>query len=155
MRQRFFQITWPSIALCAIAFAGCSTSPTKGGPSQGIVGAWLLTIPEAPFRYHMMIFHSDGTLIQSNPDAGDANTSDSNGMGGWEIDGDRIAGKFIEVTADRSSRKFVSRGEIAFTLLVQGDSLRGEGKAHFYNAEGASIGDQIVFSMSGSRIRVR
>ncbi len=49
-------------------------------------------IPEAPFPYHLFVFHSDGTVLQSNPDAGDANTSDSNLMGAWIAEGDHIRG---------------------------------------------------------------
>jgi hypothetical protein len=62
-------------------------------------------IPEAPFQYHMFVFNSDGTMQQANPDAGDPNTSDSNGMGVWVPDGHRIKGKFVEVTADRTTRQ--------------------------------------------------
>jgi hypothetical protein len=32
-------------------------------------------------------FHSDGTVEQSNPEAGDPNASDSNLMGAWTFDG--------------------------------------------------------------------
>jgi hypothetical protein len=39
----------------------------------------------------MFVFNSDGTMQQANPDAGDPNTSDSNGMGAWVPDGDRIS----------------------------------------------------------------
>src|SRR4051794_18441557 len=47
-----------------------------------VVGTWLVKTPEAPFPYHMFTFHSDGTMLHSNPDAGDSSTSDSNGMEG-------------------------------------------------------------------------
>ena len=60
--------------------------------------------PQAPFQYHMFVFHSDGTMEQANLDAEDPHTSDSNGMGVWVLDGDRIRGKFVEVTADRTTR---------------------------------------------------
>ena len=30
----------------------------------------------------MFVFHADGTMLQSNPDAGDPLTSDSNGLAG-------------------------------------------------------------------------
>jgi hypothetical protein len=118
---------------------------------QPVVGAWLVTIPEAPFQYHVIIFHADGTLVQSNPDAGDPRTSDSNGMGAWVLDGDRIAGTFVEVTADRSTHKFASRGEISFSVRVQADNMRGSGSAHFFDSNGTP-GDPIAFTLSGSRI---
>ena len=84
-----------------------------------------MKIPEAPFQYHMFVFNSDGTMQQANPDAGDPNTSDSNGMGVWVPEGDRIKGKFVEVTADRMTRRFVSRGEISFSIKVTGNAFDG------------------------------
>ena len=64
----------------------------------------------------MFVFNSDGTMQQSNPNAGDPNTGESNGMGVWVPDGDRIKEKLVEVTADRTTRQFVSRGEISFLI---------------------------------------
>ena len=143
------------LGLCAIALIGCGTLPKSGGPDQPIVGAWLVTIPEAPFEHHLMIFHADGTLVQSNPDAGDPRTSDSNGMGAWVSEGDHIAGRFVEVTADRSTHKFVSRGEITFSVRVQADGIRGSGNAHFFDSSGAPSGGPIAFTVSGSRINAK
>jgi len=120
-----------------------------------MVGAWLVTIPEAPFQHHMMVFHADGTLVQSNPDAGDPRTSDSNGMGAWVTEGDHIAGRFVEFTADRSTHQFVSRGDIAFSIQVQADNIRGNGIAHFFDATGAPSGQPIAFTLSGSRIHAQ
>ena len=68
-------------------------------------------------------------MQQSNPDPGDPNSSDSNGMGVWVRDGDAIKGKFVEVTADRMTRQFVSRGEISFRIEVNGDALIGAANA--------------------------
>jgi len=83
----------------------------------------------------MFIFHSDGTMLQSNPDAGDPNTSDSNGAGMWTPVADGIKGKFVEVTADRTTRRFVSRGEISFMVRVNRDALSGTASAVFYDEE--------------------
>jgi len=113
-------------ALCVAAVYLCSSAcqsvSGRKSDAPSIAGTWLVRIPEAPFPYHMFVFHSDGTMLQSNPDAGDPNTSDSNGMGVWLPDGGRIKGKFVEVTADRSTRQFDAegrrlRGPIAATLL--------------------------------------
>src|SRR5664279_2139362 len=89
-----------ALAVAAFLFSspGCHrTSGVKDNPPP-IVGAWFVKIPEAPFQHHMFVFNSDGTMQQANPDAGDPNTSDSTGMGVWVPDGDRIKGKFVEVT---------------------------------------------------------
>jgi hypothetical protein len=88
--------------------------------SPDVVGAWIVKIPDAPFPLHMFVFHSDGTVEQSNPDAGDPNSSDSNLMGAWRADADGYRGKIVEITADRTSRQFAARGEISFALKVSG-----------------------------------
>jgi hypothetical protein len=134
---------------------GCSTLPAKDGVGEGIVGAWFVKMPEAPFQYHMMIFNADGTLLQSNPDAGDPHTSDSSGMGAWVVEGDRIVGKFVEVTADRTTRAFVSRGEISFDIDVMGDTINGAGIARFYDVNGALNGGPVAFTLSGVRVKPR
>jgi hypothetical protein len=48
-------------------------------------------IPEAPFLFDMLVFHANGTMQQANPDAGDPNTSDSNGLGAWVLDGGKVS----------------------------------------------------------------
>ena len=80
------------LGLAAVCLAAPACHPISGGKvaPPPIIGAWFVTIPEAPFQYHMFIFNSDGTVLQSNPDAGDANSSDSNALGVWLPDGDRI-----------------------------------------------------------------
>ena len=120
--------------------------------SSSIVGAWLVTIPEAPFPFHVFIFHSDGTVNQSNPDAGDANTSDSALMGAWTISANGIKAKLVEVTADRSTHKFVSRAEISFLIQVRGDALMGTATAVFLDRDGKRIREPIAATLSGQRI---
>jgi hypothetical protein len=138
-------------ALC-LSLAACrSVSPGKGD-SPAIVGTWFVKIPEAPFRYHMFVFHSDGTIEQSNPDAGDPNTSDSNGMGAWATDGDRIKGRFVEIAADRTTRQFVSRGEISFLIQVNGNAFSGTASAIFYDAEGRPLRAPLAATLEGQRV---
>ena len=111
-----------------LMLSGCHRISADKAASSQIVGTWIVKAPEAPFQYHMFVFHSDGTMEQSNPDAGDPNTSDSNGMGVWVLDGDRIRGKFVEVTADRTTRQFASRGEISFSIKIKGKHLQRVGE---------------------------
>lgn len=108
--------------------------------------------PEAPFPYHMFVFHSDGTMLQSNPDAGNPNTSDSNGVGVWTAVGGGIKGKFVEVTADRTTRRFVSRGEISFSVQVNGDALSGTANAVFYDEEGRQTRGPVSATLDGRRV---
>ena len=67
-----------AIGIVALCLMGYHETP--------IVGAWVVTIPGAPFPVHMFVFHSDGTVEQSNPDAGDPSASDSNLAGAWTTD---------------------------------------------------------------------
>ena len=146
----------PLTALGVIAF--CLSSPAcrqvhgARNNSPPIVGTWFVKIPEAPFHYHMFVFHSDGTMQQANPDAGDANTSDSNGMGVWVLDGDRIKGKFVEVTADRTTRQFVSRGEISFLINANGNAFSGTASATFYDAQGRRLSGPLPATLEGQRV---
>ena len=155
MKSPSFVGAFTFLGLCAIVLFGCGALTKSGGPVQPIVGAWVVTIPEAPFQHHVIIFHADGTLVQSNPDAGDPRTSDGNGMGAWASEGDHVTGRFMELTADRSTHKFVSRGEIAFSVRVQADNILGSGSAHFFDSNGAPSGDPITFTLSGSRIHAK
>jgi len=142
------------LAISASLLTGCSAPSTKRDVSY-IAGAWLVKMPEAPFQYHMLIFNADGTVLQSNPDAGDPHTSDSNGMGAWVSEGNRIVGKFVEVTADRATHAFASRGDIAFNIQVSGDAFSGTGSANFYDAHDALTTGPIPFTLSGTRIRAK
>jgi hypothetical protein len=88
----------------------------------------------------MLVFHADGTVQQSNPDAGDLHASDSSLMGAWRADGAGVRGKLVEVTADLSSRQFAGRVEIAFALTVKGDTLEGNAKAEVSTPMGRAPG---------------
>ena len=117
-----------------------------------IVGTWLVRMPESPFPYHLFVFHPDGTMLQANPDAGHANTSDSNGMGVWALDGERVKGKFVEVTADRTTHEFVSRGEISFLIKVSENAFSGTASTTFYDANGLKLRGPLTATMEGQRV---
>ncbi len=91
-------------------------------------------------------------MLQSNPDAGDPNTSDSNGAGVWIPVAGRIKGKFVEVTADRTTRRFVSRGEISFSIQVNGDALSGTASAVFYDEKGRQTKGPLTATLEGRRV---
>ncbi len=124
----------------------------EAADAKQIVGVWFVTFPGAPFKYHMCAFHSDGTMEQANPDAGDANTSDSDGMGVWVREGNKIRGKFVEVTADRTTRQFASRGEISFTLDVKGDSFTGSATGNFYGLDNKLSYGPVSTAMNGTKV---
>jgi len=141
-----------SIALIVLWITGCQEAPSGSGDSPAIVGAWIVRIPEAPFPLHMFVFHSDGTVEQSNPDAGDPDTSDSNLMGAWLAEGDGFKGKVIEITADRTTHQLVSRGEISFTLKVSGNVFSGTARAVFYDVSGQRVREPLQARLEGERV---
>lgn len=140
------------IFVLGLALAGCRQEPAGKSDLRPIVGTWVVRCPEAPFPMHMFVFHSDGTVQQSNPDAGDPNTSDSSAMGVWLADGDGVKGKVVEITADRTTRKFVSRGEISFSLKVNGDTFKGTASAVSYDSEGRQRGGPLPATLVGRRV---
>jgi hypothetical protein len=136
----------------AITLASCRQAVREGREVAAIVGVWVVTMPEAPFPVHMIAFHADGTVVQSNPDAGHATSSDSSAMGVWVRDGDAFRGKMVEITADRTTRKFARRGEISFNLKVNGDVLNGKASAMFYDAGDHPVQGPINVTMQGKRV---
>ena len=140
-----------SAAILCLSTSGCRPAPVKD-EVPAIVGTWIVSIPDAPFPIHMFVFHGDGTVVQSNPEAGDPNTSDSNLMGAWVRDGDGFKGRLVEVTADRATHDFVSRGDISFRLTVSGNALKGNATAVFHDAEWHQIGIPIQTPLNGERV---
>lgn len=130
----------------------CHHESSEKRDSPAIVGAWIVKIPEAPFPMHMFVFHADGTVVQSNPDVGDANSSDSNLMGVWVRDGEGFEGKVVEVTADRATHKFLSRVEISYALKFSGDTFNGAARAVSFDAEGRQLKEPIRTTMAGQRV---
>ena len=146
------QKTLATVGLVLLCISGCRESHTGQGTSADVVGTWIVRIPDAPFPLHMFVFHSDGTVEQSNPDAGDPNTSDSNLMGAWRADGDGYRGKLVEITADRTTRQFAARGEIDFTLKVSGNAFEGMASATFFDPSQRRIKGPVEVKMVGERV---
>lgn len=131
---------------------GCREASVRSAQPNPIVGTWFVEDAGAPFHEHMYVFNADGTMQQANPDAGDPTTSDSDGKGIWIADGERIRGKWMEITADRATHKFVSRGELPFELQVTGDTFAGTLSARFFDANGKVVQDYPATAVSGKRL---
>ena len=151
-RLRKIVMTVGAVAAC-LGVVACGPHPREIAAEPSIVGAWLVEIPEAPFPRHLFVFHANGTVEQSNPDAGDAGTSDSNLMGAWETEGDHFKGKVVEITADRATHKLAGQGEMTFTLTVTDDQLKGQMHAMFYDATHRLVRGPIATTLTGKRIR--
>ncbi len=135
-------------AIALVGLLACGGSPE----AHSIVGVWVVRHQGAPFPYHMYVFNADGTMQQANPDAGNPRTSDSDGKGIWMAAADTVAGKFVETLADRATHAFLGRGEIAFKVIVRGDSIIGTASARFFDATGAPSDGPIAVEMLGSRV---
>jgi hypothetical protein len=151
MKRSLFLILALSVGVI-LGVQWSSVRSAEATDAKQIVGVWFVTFPDAPFKYHMCIFHSDGTMEQANPDAGDAHTSDSDGMGVWVRDGGKIRGKFVEVTADRTTHQFVARGEIAFTLTIDGERFAGSAIGKFYDLDNRLTFGPISTAMQGMKV---
>ena len=140
------------LLLAAAPILSCRKATIPSAPPNPIVGTWFVEDAGAPFHQHMYVFNADGTMQQANPDAGDPTTSDSDGKGIWIADGSRIRGKWMEITADRTTHKFVSRGELPFDIQVTGDTFSGTLSARFYDPNGKPLQDFPAAPIHGNRL---
>jgi len=54
--------------------------------------------------------------------------------------------------ADRTTRQFVSRGEISFTIQVNGEAFNGTATAVFFDADGRQIRRSQEVTLEGRRV---
>lgn len=139
------------VAAAFVSIAGF-VAPASAADVDGIVGTWTVKASDAPFQYHMFVFNADGTMQQANPDAGDEHTSDSDGKGVWIRKDGKIIGKFVEFTADRTTHKFVSRGEISYEIDVVGDKLTGTAAASFFDENDKPLRGPFPTPLEGKRV---
>ncbi len=125
-----------------------------------IVGVWEVHIDDAPFPHHVMTFHADGTMSQSNPDQGNRTSSDSTGMGNWHADGDTVSGAFLEFTVAREDPvsaelpRTVQKGIVRFTMTVRGDEFIGTASATFHDLDGTLRSGPMDSPLRGNRFRI-
>lgn len=126
------------ITVGLIAFLGNHSSKANAANPNSPVGVWFVNAVGAPFQPHMVTFHSDGTMEIDNPEAGDPHTSDSVGMGPWQLNpsSGTVTGKFEEINADRDTHQFVSTLIVTFTITVTGNTFTGPAEATYYNPDG-------------------
>lgn len=144
--------TFPALVMAAGALLLAATSASARPVRSTVVGTWLIEEPAAPFPLHMYVFNADGTMQQANPDAGDPQTSDSDGKGVWAMRGDHVIGKWVEILADRTTRKLAGRGELSFDLLVTGNRLTGTARFVQFDAAGQQVQAYPPDQLTGSRV---
>ena len=136
----------------AVAAENRVASHAIAAAQNPIVGTWVITDETAPFPFHIYVFNADGTMQQANPDAGDARTSDSDGKGVWVAKGDRILGKWVELTADRTTHKFAGSLELSFEAKVEGDRLTCTRSALPFGTDWKPLGSPRRGSFTGRRV---
>lgn len=130
--KRLLAITSAAVLL---GLAGCRKAPEP----EPVIGAWLVKDGGAPFPWHMYVFNADGTMQQANPDAGDPRTSDSDGKGIWRARNGAIEGKWVEISADRTTHKFTGRTELSFRFKIVGDRFGGSESASVFDRDGIRV----------------
>jgi len=132
--------TYGSLMLAAVVFAASGlfsgrVANAESSRAEPAVGVWEVRVEGAPFSPHLFTFHADHTFLSANPDAGDPNTSDSDGEGVWEGQ-DHVKGIFKEYNADRSTHKFVSILTVTYTITISGDTFSGDATATVTDPDG-------------------
>jgi hypothetical protein len=74
-------------------------------------------------------------------------------VGAWRAVGDEYRGKVVEITADRTTRQYATRGEISFELKVSGNTFDGTASATFFDASGRRIRGPTQVKMEGERVQ--
>jgi hypothetical protein len=122
-----------------------------------IVGAWEMHAPEAPFPWHMITFTPFGTVLQSNPPAGNRDENDSNGHGVWQQAGSEagkqvVRAKFVEMKANHASGVYMGKGVIELHITVDGDRFSGTAKAYRYDIDGKLVSGPLPSAVRGTRV---
>ncbi|WP_245673166.1 hypothetical protein [Nocardia lijiangensis] len=118
---------------------------------MSVIGVWEVIADGAPFSHHVMTFHADGTMLQSNPDHGNRATSDSNGMGVWEADGARVTGAFLEFTVDRDDPSRIRKGVVRFELTIRDTEFTGTASATFQDLDDIDTVGPLPARLTGRR----
>ncbi len=150
------------LALALIVTTGLitllSTHPGKvradSSDPNSPVGVWFVNAVGAPFQPHLATFHPDGTMMIDNPEAGDPHTSDSVGMGPWEIKQNTVTGEFEEINANRTTNAFVSTLIVTYTITVTGNTFTGPAQATYYNPDGTVQAGPFPATLNGTRIQL-
>lgn len=137
----------------ALSVSACERARADTAAMHAIVGTWMVHDPNAPFPYHLYVFNADGTMQQANPDAGNPRTSDSDGKGAWVVRGDHVEAKWVELSADRTTRQYAGRLEFTMRIRVSGDSLSATETVSVFDTSGAPAPAPVTSQpLSGTRV---
>lgn len=127
----------------------------RADDSNPVVGVWFVNAVGAPFQPHLAMFNYNGTMLIDNPEYGDPHTSDSVGMGLWQVQqfgSTTVVGKFEEINADRTTNAFVSTLIVTYTITVNENTFTGPAQATYYNPDGTLQAGPFPATLNGTRI---
>lgn len=153
IRIRTWTVVALFIAVTATALAVGATM-ARAGIKRDIVGAWYVDTVGAPFVPHGMLFHADGTLSLTNPDAAEAANSSSAGYGQWRLERGKVQGRFFEVNADKATNQFTTLLVVTFTIKVDGDTFTGPATAEYFDKDRKRVQGPFPASLLGQRFEV-
>lgn len=144
--------------LLAMAFTfisvGLVATPATAAPLD-ILGTWYVDTVGAPFKPHGMIFHLDGTMVLTNPDAAEAQNSSSAGYGSWQLKRNQVVGQFFEVNADKTTNQFTTLLIVKFTITsVTPDRFSGDATASYFDGDRHLVNGPFPATLLGQKFGV-
>ena len=141
--------------LAAIPLGLLAANQAQAANGKSIVGAWYVDTVGAPFEPRGIVFHADGTLVLTTPDAAEAANSSSAGMGSWVVTrNDNARGRFFEVNADKTANQFTSILVVTFEFTVSGDTFTGPASASYYDGDRHLVAGPFPATLRGQRFTV-
>jgi hypothetical protein len=157
MRRLALLATVGVASLLAVLSIGSSPHVTAKGATPSamaghpLIGAWLADVdvndPNNPPS--LIIFHDDGTYIQSDPDG-------SNGVGTWEATGPRTAAltALFQNQTESGALAGTVKVRAAITVDASGNAWTADYTLEFIQPNGASSGQMGPGKAAGKRIAV-
>lgn len=150
--RRLTTILFTTIAIVLLVGALIwARGEASAGTAREAVGAWYVDTVGAPFEPHGIIFHSDGTMVLTNPDAAEAENSSSAGYGQWVKTRNGVRGSFFEVNADKSTNQFTTILVVDFDLTVNGNRFTGPATANYYDGNRTVVAGPFPATLHGQR----
>jgi hypothetical protein len=106
--------------------------------APSLVGVWRVKAEGAPTPYHIFAFHADGTVQQSNPAAGNAQTSDTSLMGVWKPSANGFSIHLEEFRQDYKTGN-ITRGTLDCMVFVKKRTFAGSCTFNVFGPEDSKL----------------
>ncbi len=141
-----------SVAITALAAAGCAMPKSTGETGRGLIGAWVVTASRpAGVGKNLLTFSSDGTFFRS----GDTHPVLSGAHGAWKRVGDReFDATYIAFRFDEKGKWIGSTKTRIHIVAGPGDNeFTGVAKVSTRDLQDKEVGTSET-RLEGSRIQV-